>query len=88
MMPPGCVSLLSPVAFAGAGACAGSASDVSAVCASSSCFFRWYPPVASLMLSPVASPPLSTVTSAGASASTSGAGDMSIVCASSSCFFR
>ncbi len=79
-MSPGCVTLSSPVVSAGTGASIGSAGDVSAVCLSSSCFFRWYPPIASLLSSPVAS--------AGAGASASSAGGMSAVCSNSSCFYR
>ncbi len=80
MISPGCVSLLFSVVSAGTGASASSAGDTSAVCTSSSCFFRWYPPVAS--------PLLSSVASAGAGMFADGRGGMSTICASSSCFFR
>ncbi len=83
-----CISLLSPVASTSIGVSISDADAASAIYASSSCFFRWYPPVAFALLSPIVSPPLSSVPSAGASASTSGTGDMSAICASSNYFFQ
>ncbi len=74
MIPPGCVSLSSLVASAGASASAGGAGSVSAICTSSSCFFRWYPLVVSHPSSPVAS--------------ADGADGISTIYTSSSCFFR
>ncbi len=77
-MPPRLLSLSSPVASADAGTSAGGASDTSAICASLSCFFRWYPLITS--------PPSSLVAFAGAGASASGASSMFAVCASLNCF--
>ncbi len=47
MIPPVASPPSSLIAFADAGASAGDAGSMSAVYASSSCFFRLYPPVAS-----------------------------------------
>ncbi len=88
MMPPGCVNLLSLVSSIDTGTSASDAGGASAICASLSCFFRWYPPIASPPSSPIASPPLSTIVSAGAGVSAGGANGISAVCASSSCFIR
>ncbi len=53
-MPSSCVSLLSLIASANAGVSADGAGGASAICVSSSCFFKGYPSVASLLLSSVA----------------------------------